>query len=55
VRRRGRADTRSSTDNHDLASTVAHSPNPSRSTTLSEYHRMADSKDDSKQFWSARQ
>jgi hypothetical protein len=31
----GRADARSSTDNHDLASLVVHSTNPSRRTMLS--------------------
>jgi len=40
---------------HDLASLAVHSPNPFRHAALSRYHRMADSKHDSKQFWSARQ
>ena len=55
VRRDGRADARFGTNNHNLASLAAHSRNPSRRSVLPEYHRMVDSKDDSKQFWSARQ
>jgi hypothetical protein len=55
VRRDGSTDAGARTDHHDLASPAAHSTNPSRRVTLSAYHRMADSKVDSKQFWSARQ
>jgi hypothetical protein len=55
VRRYRRSDARSRADHHDLASLAVHSPNPFRHAALSRYHRMADSKHDSKQFWSARQ
>jgi len=55
VRRYRRSDARSRADHHDPALPVAHPTNPFRRTALSAYHRMADSKVDSKQFWSARQ
>jgi hypothetical protein len=55
VRRDRRSYARPRTDHHDLASLTAHSTNPFRRAASSAYHRMADSKVDSKQFWSARQ
>ena len=55
VRRDRRSDARPGTDHHNLVSPSVHSPNPFRRNALPGYHRMADSKDDSKQFWFARQ
>jgi hypothetical protein len=55
VRRDRRSDARSRADHHNLLWLTAHSTNPFRRAALSADHRMADSKDDSKQFWSARQ